>query len=321
MEEMSMCKCSDTRRSVRRLLLSGFIVCLLSINVMADTGPGSISGTVSLTLDASPEDKLAKLSAMTNKNQIVAVYDYGKTRFKAGDVSGAEVRINNSRSGFAQTARVGEAGQFSFKGLRLGEYEVTAWETVTLDGRQVQARWRTLLSLTDRMPDRTRLLMPLTVEAVSVSGRVVDSSGRPVAGVRLRADQCPRADSGELRGWYPPQQAKTAEDGRYVFQDLIAPDFTLVAYYLMRTNDFTRANYWEDKPFFVRVCVSDARYPACAEEHALITRGNAEYARRYLSLMNKLDPKGWREQDGVALPESEGNVVFVPDIVVRKTAE
>jgi len=280
---------------------------------------GSISGdVVSGGLPASPQDTLDKLAQVTELTYRLSHYGIFKTRFQKMDVSGVLVTVKSKNSAFTAMTKTDQEGNFVFDGLEENYYEVIAEKEFVRDGHVIKAKGRALL----RLDERDFASIRLRTELVTLRGRVLSTNGKPLGGLKLRADYCIFAEASEVYRLFPPQFATTLPDGSYELPDLEAPGFEDVASYLMSGDSIVGIPEYEAKPF--SVSIGDERdYPHSLCKTLLITEETVAFARRYMSIMNKLSPptkkfKGWVEQEGIVLPKSKGNVIFVPDIIVRE---
>jgi len=277
-----------------------------------------VSGAVYGSLDASPQEKLEKLGSVTNIAQMLSLYDSGKTRFKEMDVSGVLITLKSCKSPYTATTKTDKEGKYAFDGLKENSYEIIATKEFVRDGHTIKTRGFDRLNLDERNYSSICLLP----EWVILKGKVLDGGGKPISGLKLMVVQCPFTQSGDIRKQFPPQYAETAPDGSYEIQNLAGPDFTMVADYLINTNILTRSSCYADIPFSVSIYNQTSgahNLPLC--KLPLITEENATYARRYIALMRKIkSPSPSRkepvEQEGVLLPKSKGNVIFIPDIII-----
>lgn len=283
---------------------------------------GSISGdVVSGGLPASPQDTLDKLAQVTELTYRLSHYGIFKTRFQKMDVSGVLVTVKSKNSAFTAMTKTDQEGKFVFDGLEENYYEVIAEKEFVRDGHVIKAKGRALL----RLDERDFASIRLRTELVTLRGRVLSSNGKPIGGMKLRSEYCIFAEASEVYRQFPPQFATTLPDGSYELPDLEAPGFEDVASYLMSGDSIVGIPEYEATPFSVLIydesALSEKYNLLC--KLPLIAEENAAFARRYLSIMNKLSPptkkfKGWVEQEGIVLPRSKGNVIFVPDIILRE---
>jgi hypothetical protein len=299
-------------------------LCLMTLHVfpqppLAKKSKGvSISGDVSGGLPASPQDTLDKLAQVTEQTYRSSHYGIFKTRFQEMDVSGVLVTAKSKNSAFTAMMKTDQEGKFVFDGLEENYYEVIAEKKFVRDGHVIKAKGRALL----RLDERDFASIWLRTELVTLRGRVLSSNGKPLGGMKLRAEYCIFAEASEVYRLFPPQFATTLPDGSYELPDLVAPGFEEVASYLMSGDSIVGIPEYEAKPF--SVSIGDERdYPHSLCKTLLITEETVAFARRYMSIMNKLSPptkkfKGWVEKEGIVLPKSKGNVIFVPDIIVRE---
>lgn len=311
-------------RPIDRWLVMSIACCLCFMVQLAFAQPPkvakskgvSISGVVSGALDASPQDKLDKLAQEANKTSIASLYIHGKIRYTKMDASGALVSIKSKNSSFTATTKTDQEGKFKFDSLVDGIYEILAEKEFVRDGQVINAKGRALGGL----QELDFVDIRLHTDIVTLKGKVINTEGKPIGGVRLVATQCVYADTSEIDHAYPPQYATTLLDGTYELQNLVAPGFERVAQYLMYPKSIADDQGDANKPFSTQIIIPGPFTNNFFSTIPLITEEAAVFARRYMSIMNKLYPpekkyKGWVEKEGIVLPKSKGNVIFVPDII------
>ena len=153
---------------------------------------------------------------------------------------------------------------------------------------------------------------------VTVTGRVIDEQGCPQSGVRVKGTFLPRLELVT----YPECWAETDSRGRYRFEYLPPVRIHSLLSYLL-CGDFGKmrsGDLYEGANKFMIETVEGARV-----EVRLISASNVKLATKVIALLrekrNLLDSRTReivKEEVKVELPKSESNVIYAPDLALKK---
>ncbi|MDD4017068.1 MAG: carboxypeptidase-like regulatory domain-containing protein [Kiritimatiellae bacterium] len=280
-------------------------------------GKCKLSGVVNVIV--SPQEQLDKLASVKTFDEMVTLNSRSFPSNKGTELSGIVVTVRNKFASSQITTQTDATGKFILEGLPDGHYEVSAEKDVIRDAKRVKARARFLIDLSER----EFAWLNLRTDLVTLKGKVVTPDGVPLAGIRVRAE----ANFGDeaTSEWYlrcPGQCATSAPDGSFELKDLVPAEYDTVASYLMNTNSLRNSS----SLFSARLYVENSpavKYFTPVQIVPLISEETLAYARRYISLMDKLttSQKGhsrWTEQEGVSLPLITGNVITIPNIIINQ---
>jgi len=152
---------------------------------------------------------------------------------------------------------------------------------------------------------------PCLSEWVTLKGKVVNSVGHPVVGAHLRLYPQFTARDDDYGRWQT-REAITDESGSYELTKVKPLSLEMTACYLVRSNAAVRC-----VPFFFGEIYANP--PEVGEGNTtprltlpVISENRLKLARRSIRFL------GWpgRKENDVWLPRSEGDVIFLPDIII-----
>lgn len=238
-----------------------------------------------------------------------------RAHYKKQDLSGIAVTLRNEFLPQKMTKRTDQDGAVLFEGLPTVEgNEITAESTVFINGQAVKAKARTFTQ-------GGVVNLKLYTDWVTLRGKVLDSNGKPLGGVHVKVVPMPfEYPFSEFTAMYPPQTAVTGSNGVYELPDVRPLDMQTTASYLFNSNVAARS-----VAYFIGEIYAGKTEAAFMQDPCLtlplISANRVQQARRYNDFRKKWAPKsarksGWAEQKGLYLPESKGDVIFLPDIII-----
>jgi hypothetical protein len=237
--------------------------------------------------------------------------------------AGAAVEARNRSTTYHAVAN--QRGEFEFSGLPGGDYEFEAvLRPSTGDDTRVRTEKRKVSIGNGYVIEDMSFLV--RGDVVTIAGRVLDSSGRPVAGAKVSGDQVPsRRDM-----FQGPVVSVSDDNGFYELRGFPPPNLYRVARYLMG-GDPTEGGDSTD-PFYVEVRVEARNYvqdsstvprvPAVSEELLLAARRLKE-AMLQSPWERNATPKEQEETDRARkfnprdLPKVRGSVISGIDVVLK----
>ena len=271
----------------------------------ADSGRG-IYGTI---YDAPSEDwweeyftKLANAETMSEFSRILESQVNTKK-----PASGITVRLIDTlgKARITKETKTNKNGKYEFTELGVGKYQRSA-EKMTVSKRTgntsdaiAQSRWFELYE-SSLHPKRVEQNLSLDDGYITVSGRVLDESGKPMAGAKVCGTSTPLENDGigetdETTRIFAAQQICeiTDENGYYELKGFRAANFYDTFRYLINTNKGIRGAY----KFFVNITADsqDGTYRGKLERIPLVGENQAYRARCLLNELNKLCEKTGEE--------------------------
>lgn len=154
-------------------------------------------------------------------------------------------------------------------------------------------------------------------DMVTLKGRVVTSSGNPVEGVEIEVTPLfTGSDSGEMYKRYPRRKAVSDSTGVFELTKVKPLDVNLTAWYLVNPEAAERLQQFVYGQITARPTRDRGyRYTEPQLTLPLVSENRFKQARRFL-LAHKMFGRGYRESKDVILPRSEGDVIFLPDIII-----
>ncbi len=234
----------------------------------------------------------------------------------------ANVVVNLRGESVAKQVLTDAEGRFEFTGLPFGEYEIVAEIPPMM-----------VLSESDGVDDlkekvsifsaRKDVTLTLRRDLVTVTGRITDAYGSPIAGAEVTGTACPAAEVGDI----PTFSAVSGADGTYRLRGMAPLDFYRVAGYLVGGNPAAEAYY-----VYVSISVSANGYVldrADQPKVLLVAENQIAAGRRFIAAIHKaaslgLLPDDVRpedippEKEGVILPSGHGNTITGVDIVLTR---
>ncbi|MFH0793092.1 MAG: carboxypeptidase-like regulatory domain-containing protein [bacterium] len=278
----------------------------------ARAGVFDISGMV---IDKTPhfsQEMLDKIAAAQSDEDLERVF---REKRGGGPVPNLVITLQGE-SVTSQTITDSE-GRFRFASLPRGEYKVSA-----PDAMQRKELWMNVPLTVDRNVE-----LGLRTDLISVSGRITDTQGQPVAGAKVTATYATLGEMGDEAA--EPIQAESRPDGSYELAGIEPPDVYHTAGYLNGGDPLAA-----QCPFFLDVRVSADGFVQGNENVPrvpLVTGELADAARRFGKSLSaaaarfgekefRSGEKEWfREKEGVLLPSSRGNTITDVNIVLDQT--
>lgn len=254
-------------------------------------------------------DKLEAMKIDNMTNLVETIYSTNATALhKAG---GQKVQLEGM--GVQKTAVSSPDGSFRFENLPRGRYTMSAVKPDMPTGIRGVCRTATARTEITLFSGKRDIWLQLRNDQITLKGRVVDEQGKglPSASVLIWPEG---AETSEFE-----RRTVTDNEGRYEINDVVPADWLKVAWYLTDEKS-------QHVPGAVVVSVKKHgyAYPKESLVVALVTDEQLEPARRMNLIANgilkRTMGKDLPERKDFLFPKSEGNVIFVPDIV-RKKAE
>jgi hypothetical protein len=278
-----------------------------------------LRGTV---VDATPdisEEHFAKLVAAESEEE------FGQALGKIlRDRPAPDVVVTLRGESIARTTVTDPQGRFEFTGLPRGAYEVSA-EMPSLFAGAGEARMATARKEVT-LDTHRQVALALRADLVTVSGRIIDDRGRPVAGAAVIGEPYPMPEVAEVT---PASVfAVSLADGSYELEGLIPYSLYRIAGYLNGGDPTESGQY----PFYVEIRV---RAEGWVQDRAgvprlpIVTEELLDPARRLLQALSALE-KAHRqdgrydilgEKAGLPLPASHGNTITGIDIVLQPAGD
>ncbi len=286
---------------------------VFSIN-QRPTPHGAIRGTV---VDATPsrsEETFVRLETAETDEAAMSAF---RECFERRPASNVSVKLRGAWA--PMEARTDGQGQFAFKDLPRGEYEVSA-ETPSRPSPSGEPRIATGKAVVNVDASGAYAHLELRADRISVRGRITDRQGQPVARAKVIGIQEVQSETSEPK----PNVVTTLSgaDGSYELQGLNPPNIRNTAGYLAGgdgTGEQGLASFYlvvrVDAEGFIQSRENIPRIPVVSEELAVS-------ARRFLKALNRLQARHEggseiREKEGVGpLPASQGNVITGIDVVL-----
>lgn len=279
-------------------------------------GSYNLSGGVSDVSFPCPEEILEKLEKVKTFEEALTLYT--KTNMNR-QVAGATVVLKSrSRPLFSQTSKTGADGRYVFENLNEDLYEISCEVSVTHSNQRKTAKARVPF----RSSDRRSVWLDLRTDLVTVKGKITDTTGKPLGGIKIRCEPDICNVGSEMLLRYPVRCSVSEADGTYEISDISPPDFQTVAYYLQGSP----INLDGTTPIFANLVVDEPPSVPHAEgikRIPLISEDNIKQARRFIERMNQLNPgimdcSDKVDHETIVIPQSKGNVITGVDIVLKK---
>ncbi len=278
------------------------------------TYPCSIGGTV---VDATPnvsEQCFSELEAAETEEAIGQVSQDCLGRRPASNVP---VKLRGALIPMETTTDA--EGHYEFPTLPCGEYEISA-EMPSWPSRSGESRTATGKAVVDLSVRGPHGHLELRADRITVTGRITDRRGQPVAAAKVIGIQEVYSETDEIRPHVVT--ALSGTDGSYELQGLNPPSIRNAAGYLAGgdgTGELGQASFYllvrVDAEGFLQSRENIPRIPVVSEE--LLAS-----SRRFLKALNRLQTRfeggsEIREKEGVGpLPASQGNVITGIDVVL-----
>lgn len=290
----------------------GFLICLVCMGALIVDIAFCGQATLRVTIRGVDQPRAEERLAIFETSGFIAAWWAKYTR---QDLSGIAVTCRDAFLRQEMTKRTDKDGVVLFEGLSTAEgHELTAACDVVIGGRTVRAKARTYST-------GGECWLRLYTDWVTLKGRVLDPNGKPLGGVHVKVVPMPfEFPFSQFAGLYPPQTAVSGSNGVYELPDVRPLNMKTTASYLVNSNAAVRAvAYFIAEIYAGKTEAAFMRDPCLTLP--LISADMLQHARRYNDFRKKWLPKaagktGWAEQEGLYLPESKGDVIFLPDIVV-----
>jgi hypothetical protein len=236
--------------------------------------------------------------------------------FAPQPVPGVFVILRTTDEYIQQVETDGE-GRFSFRGLPSGQYALGVIDYPMPPDRNIDWNgWQTIRGVLIQDSNRdVELIKPEPV--ISLTGRVLDPEGRPIAGAEVTGMPVPILETG-----IPPTFSAVSDaDGVYVYEGLSPVHLYRIAGYLnggsleSPGSLYTRLEIRVEAEGYTQAKSDIPRVP-------LITENLLAPARRFHQLLGivskRVDPdRVWEQKPGVYLPESRGDTIIGIDLVMQ----
>lgn len=280
------------------------------------TYPCSIGGTV---VDATPNMSEQCFAEFETAETEEAMGDVFQDCFGRRPASNVPVRLRGTLVPMETTTDA--EGHYEFPTLPCGEYEISA-EMPSWPARSGEKRMATVKAVVDLSVRGPHGHLELRADRITVTGRIADKQGQPVAGAKVIGIQEVNSETDEIK----PHVVTTLSgaDGSYELQGLNPPSVRNTAGYLAGgdgTGELGLASFYllvrVDAEGFLQSRENIPRIPVVSEE--LLAS-----SRRFLKALNRLQTRfeggsEIREKEGVGpLPASQGNVITGIDVVLDR---
>lgn len=279
-------------------------------------GHATLKVTVRGIDQPSAEERLAIFAEAKTDEEAGGLIDRLLSQFKKPDLSGIAVTLKSDVPPMKITRLTDKKGEVLFENLpSVEDNELTAEREVLINGQTVKAKARTFTQ-------SGTVFLQLHTDWVVLRGKVFDSDGKPLSGIHVKVvPMSYERPFSEFTIMHPPQTAVSDANGLYELPDVRPLDMKTTAYYLVNSNAAVRSTaYFEGHFYAGKTQMFSGENPFCFKL-PLISENMLHRARRYITVFNKLGsgPTGkplWTEKKGVYLPESKGDVIFLPDIII-----
>jgi hypothetical protein len=268
----------------------------------------SITGTI---VERDVHAFLDKLEAMKIDSITNLVETINSTNGIALRKAGGQ-KVQLEGMGVQKTAVSNPDGFFRFENLPPGRYTMCAVKPDMPTGVRGVCRTATARTEITLFSGTKDIWLQLRNDQITMKGRVVDEQGKglPYASVLIWPEG---AETSEFE-----RRTVTDNEGRYEINDVVPADWLKVAWYLTDEKSLHVPG-----AFVVSVNKHGYAYPKESLVVALVTDEQLEPARRMNIIANgilsRTMGKDLSERKELSFPKSEGNVIFVPDIVLKKT--
>jgi len=304
-------------------------------------GRYEVSGTVHDPMpDSWWEDYFAKLEAAESKEEFRRILDHASPSNSERPAAGVVVKLKGHSRGKSITKEVvtDKDGRYSFTSLEVGRYNVSGEQTITSartgNNRTAFAESRGFEFLESTLHPRNKKIdLNLRDGYVTVVGRVVDGSGKPVAGAYVGGISAPVENDGigesaEHTAAIRPQRiaGRSDTDGYYELKGFRAAHFSNVFRYLINKKKGIRGPY----KFFVDINARAGDFVQSGNKALRVPLAGEEQlyrARRFLEAYSKMfRPAGGEELVENKQPEypwanSTGGTLTGVDIVLDHKLE
>lgn len=228
--------------------------------------------------------------------------------FHKPDLSGVEVTLTGFNLPNKRVKITDKNGEVTFEGIPRGNNEILAVKEVLDNGRPAKAVARACLKRGKRIAH-----LELSTDWVTLKGRTVTIDGAPFEGAIVCLEPLfTGQDSSEQYDNYPSQKTTTGASGFYELHYVKPLSIDMVVGYLINSNAVERSQNF----FYGLICAKNLNTTAYIPHQIqmpLISEDILNMARRRLSLKSK---EFQYKHKTPYLPESNGNVVFLPDIII-----
>ena len=296
---------------------------LFSASILADYGycanrVRTLQVSVMDIIHPSEEERLAAGEKAETIKESDNIFKQLIAKFKKSDLSDIKVTLRGPYLPEALEKITDKDGHVAFEGLPPSvTYEVTAQKKIIENGNTFVVKARALTR-----KNSNAVFLYLRTDWVTLKGRVIDAKGSPAEGAHIKISPLfTGSESAEQHNKYPSQVAISKEDGTYELPCVKPLSMEMAASYIacsnaaVRNQQFFFGLIYADKKLALESKPPKLRIPLISEN--ILTR-----ARRYNKITNTLMGKdnqkyALKEQTNVYLPESKGDVIFLPDIILE----
>lgn len=256
-------------------------------------------------------EPLFSTAVAAHLNEISTPENFSKALFSHFYEAASNVTVRLSGNGVSAETRTDADGRFQFNGLVSGEYEVSAEKIRVLHGGTQE-----VLSAKSMINSGESSYVELCLgeSFLSIKGRVVDAEGKGVSGIRITGLFDPLPETGRYRTF----SAVSGKDGCYEIARIPAPSVWTVGGWLTGGDPLTAQSR-----FYLQINVESPQKGDAIRHLPLITENLMAQARRFKETMKsantrlKMEGESLKEGPKDSIPKSQGDVIFVPDIVLK----
>ena len=234
------------------------------------------------------------------------------------DLSGVEVRLNrrvspqNLLMKTVSSMKTDKKGVAIFNDVYTGiDYEAVAETDLLINGKICKAKARAFTC------GSNIVILNLRTDWVRIKGKVVNADGFSVEGANIKISPgSVGSGSGEFYNNYPSQVAVSDSNGCYELTCVEPLNMDMTCRYLVSSNAAVRS----DGFFFGLIHAGktlELEQTSPKLQIPLISENTLKLARRFISVENKIFGRDDLERKDLCLPKSQGDVIFLPDIIIN----
>lgn len=256
-------------------------------------------------------EPLFSTAVAAHLNEISTPEKFSEALFSHFSGVASNVTVRLSGNCVSAETRTDADGHFQFNGFVSGIYEVSAEKTRVLHGGAKE-----MLSAKSMINSGKSANVELCLgeSFLSIKGRVVDAVGKGVSGIRITGLFEPLPEAGRYR----PFSTVSDKDGSYEIARIPAPSVWTVGGWLNGGDPLTAHSL-----FYLQIKVESTQKGDVIRHLPLVTENLLAQARRFQETMKsanarlKTEGEILKEWPKDSIPKSQGDVIFVPDIVLK----